>query len=37
MPKGNSNNSEKYLAVNGDESEPGSFKDRQILNLILIN
>ncbi|HRT67774.1 MAG TPA: NADH-quinone oxidoreductase subunit F, partial [Bacteroidota bacterium] len=30
MPKGNSNNSEKYLAVNGDESEPGSFKDRQI-------
>ncbi|MEN6294584.1 MAG: SLBB domain-containing protein, partial [Chloroherpetonaceae bacterium] len=29
MPKGN--NIIKYLAVNGDESEPGSFKDRQIL------
>lgn len=28
MPKGN--NITKYLAVNGDESEPGSFKDRQI-------
>lgn len=27
MPKGNMI---KYLAVNGDESEPGSFKDRQI-------
>ncbi len=27
MPKGNMT---KYLAVNGDESEPGSFKDRQI-------
>lgn len=28
MPKDNSK--PKYLAVNGDESEPGSFKDRQI-------
>jgi NADH-quinone oxidoreductase subunit F len=28
MPK--SNDKPKYLAVNGDESEPGSFKDRQI-------
>jgi len=28
MPKGNAK--PKYLAVNGDESEPGSFKDRQI-------
>ncbi len=28
MPKGN--DIVKYLAVNGDESEPGSFKDRQI-------
>ncbi len=28
MPKGN--DIIKYLAVNGDESEPGSFKDRQI-------
>jgi NADH-quinone oxidoreductase subunit F len=28
MPKGNEK--PKYLAVNGDESEPGSFKDRQI-------
>ncbi|MGA2297389.1 MAG: NADH-quinone oxidoreductase subunit NuoF [FCB group bacterium] len=28
MPKGNDKT--KYLAVNGDESEPGSFKDRQI-------
>lgn len=28
MPKGNDR--PKYLAVNGDESEPGSFKDRQI-------
>jgi NADH-quinone oxidoreductase subunit F len=28
MPK--SNNVPKYLCVNGDESEPGSFKDRQI-------
>ncbi len=28
MPKGNQ--IVKYLAVNGDESEPGSFKDRQI-------
>jgi NADH-quinone oxidoreductase subunit F len=28
MPKGN--DKPKYLAVNGDESEPGSFKDRQI-------
>ena len=28
MPK--STNKEKYLCVNGDESEPGSFKDRQI-------
>lgn len=27
MPKGSMT---KYLAVNGDESEPGSFKDRQI-------
>ena len=29
MPKGN--DKPKYLAVNADESEPGSFKDRQIL------
>ena len=29
MPK--SNDKVKYLAINGDESEPGSFKDRQIL------
>lgn len=29
MPKGR--DVEKYLCVNGDESEPGSFKDRQIL------
>lgn len=29
MPK--SNDKPKYLAINGDESEPGSFKDRQIL------
>jgi NADH-quinone oxidoreductase subunit F len=29
MPKGNEK--PKYLCVNGDESEPGSFKDRQIL------
>ena len=29
MPK--NNNKPKYLCVNGDESEPGSFKDRQIL------
>lgn len=29
MPK--SNDLPKYLCVNGDESEPGSFKDRQIL------
>ncbi|MFM8455968.1 MAG: NADH-quinone oxidoreductase subunit NuoF, partial [Ignavibacteria bacterium] len=29
MPKGNDR--PKYLAINGDESEPGSFKDRQIL------
>ena len=29
MPKGN--DKPKYLAINGDESEPGSFKDRQIL------
>ncbi len=28
MPRGNEK--PKYLAVNGDESEPGSFKDRQI-------
>jgi NADH-quinone oxidoreductase subunit F len=28
MPKGG--DKPKYLAVNGDESEPGSFKDRQI-------
>ncbi|OGU17330.1 MAG: NADH oxidoreductase (quinone) subunit F [Ignavibacteria bacterium GWB2_35_12] len=28
MPKGSDR--PKYLAVNGDESEPGSFKDRQI-------
>jgi NADH-quinone oxidoreductase subunit F len=28
MPKGNEK--PKYLAINGDESEPGSFKDRQI-------
>ncbi len=28
MPKGN--DKIKYLAVNGDESEPGSFKDRQV-------
>ncbi len=28
MPK--SNDKPKYLCVNGDESEPGSFKDRQI-------
>ena len=28
MPKGN--DKPKYLAINGDESEPGSFKDRQI-------
>jgi NADH-quinone oxidoreductase subunit F len=28
MPKGNDR--PKYLAVNGDESEPGSFKDRSI-------
>ncbi len=29
MPKGN--DKAKYLAINADESEPGSFKDRQIL------
>ncbi len=29
MPKGNEK--AKYLAINADESEPGSFKDRQIL------
>ena len=29
MPK--ANDKPKYLAINGDESEPGSFKDRQIL------
>ncbi|MGA1249892.1 MAG: NADH-quinone oxidoreductase subunit NuoF [Candidatus Kapaibacteriota bacterium] len=29
MPK--SNDKPKYLAINGDETEPGSFKDRQIL------
>lgn len=29
MPKGD--DKPKYLCVNGDESEPGSFKDRQIL------
>ena len=29
MPKGN--DKVKYLAINADESEPGSFKDRQIL------
>lgn len=28
MPKGNDR--PKYLCINGDESEPGSFKDRQI-------
>ncbi|MES2766441.1 MAG: NADH-quinone oxidoreductase subunit NuoF [Bacteroidota bacterium] len=28
MPKGNEK--PKYLAINGDESEPGSFKDREI-------
>ncbi|GAB5466115.1 MAG: NADH-quinone oxidoreductase subunit NuoF [Candidatus Kapaibacteriales bacterium] len=28
MPK--TNDKPKYLAINGDESEPGSFKDRQI-------
>jgi NADH-quinone oxidoreductase subunit F len=28
MPKGT--DTPKYLAINGDESEPGSFKDRQI-------
>lgn len=28
MPKGD--DKPKYLAINGDESEPGSFKDRQI-------
>lgn len=28
MPKGNEK--PKYLCINGDESEPGSFKDRQI-------
>src|SRR6476620_946389 len=28
MPKGNEK--KKYLLINGDESEPGSFKDRQI-------
>lgn len=28
MPKGN--DKPKYLCINGDESEPGSFKDRQI-------
>ena len=28
MPK--TNDKPKYMAVNGDESEPGSFKDRQI-------
>ncbi|MCK9408213.1 MAG: NADH-quinone oxidoreductase subunit NuoF [Bacteriovoracaceae bacterium] len=31
MPKGNEK--PKYLAVNGDESEPGTFKDRQIFEL----
>lgn len=31
MPKGNDR--PKYLAVNGDESEPGTFKDRQIFEL----
>ncbi len=31
MPK--SKDKHKYLAVNGDESEPGSFKDRQIFEL----
>lgn len=31
MPKGN--DKPKYLAVNGDESEPGTFKDRQIFEL----
>ncbi len=30
MPKGIDPNRPKYLAINGDESEPGSFKDRQI-------
>jgi len=29
MPK--NSQKPKYLCVNGDESEPGSFKDRQIL------
>ena len=28
MPKGNEK--PKYLCCNGDESEPGSFKDREI-------
>src|SRR5258708_4287793 len=28
MPKGNM--VKKYLLINGDESEPGSFKDRQV-------
>ena len=28
MPK--ANDKPKYLCINGDESEPGSFKDRQI-------
>jgi len=31
MPK--NSNKPKYLAINADESEPGSFKDRQILEL----
>ncbi|MFA6541156.1 MAG: NADH-quinone oxidoreductase subunit NuoF [Bacteroidota bacterium] len=31
MPKGNER--PKYLCVNGDESEPGTFKDRQIFEL----
>jgi NADH-quinone oxidoreductase subunit F len=31
MPKGNEK--PKYLCVNGDESEPGTFKDRQIFEL----
>lgn len=29
MPKGN--DKPKYLCINGDESEPGSFKDRQVI------
>jgi len=35
MPKGN--DKPKYLCCNGDESEPGSFKDREILRRIRIS